>query len=54
MGRLDFFEVSLETSSGRILPVIEHDQQRWFVGEPGTEFTVTVNAVLYSMHTYEV
>jgi hypothetical protein len=54
MGRQDFFEVWLQTPSLQNLPVVEHDQQRWFVGEPGAEFIVRVNAVLYSGHPYRV
>lgn len=36
----DFFSVELQSPDGKTLPFIEHDQQRWFVGEPGQEFVV--------------
>jgi hypothetical protein len=54
MSRQDFFEVCLQTADEVDLPVVEYDQQRWFVGEPGTEFIVTVKAVLYSGHPHRV
>jgi hypothetical protein len=34
--------VQLQTPAGQTLSLVEHDQQRLFVGEPGQEFVVAV------------
>ena len=50
----DFFEVELRTADGKALPVIEYEQQHWFVGEPGHEFEVAVTMANTSGSNYEV
>lgn len=50
----DYFSLSLETPSGVVLPSIEYDSQRWFVGEPGQEFVVAVTMINNSQKTYRV
>jgi hypothetical protein len=51
----DFFTVALQTPTGQVLPSIEYDGQRYFVGEPGQEFVVTVTRSLrYPSKLYRV
>ncbi len=50
----DFFAVELQTPTGQDLPFIEYDSQRYFVGEPGQEFVVSVSMINYSQHDYRV
>lgn len=50
----DFFTIELQTPSGQPLSCIEHDAAKWFVGEPGQEFQVRVNATIHSGTTYKV
>lgn len=38
----DFFVVALETPNGEQLPSVDYDGQKWFVGEAGQEFAVTI------------
>jgi len=46
----DFFSVELQTPGGEPLPSIEYEQQRWYVGEPGQEFVVSVSMVSIEQH----
>ena len=52
---LDFFTVELQTPTGQVLPSIEYDGQRYFVGEPGQEFVVKVTrSMRYPNKLYRV
>ena len=46
----EFFTVELQTPTGQLLPSIEWDGNRYFVGEPGQEFVVKVTRSLRYPH----
>jgi hypothetical protein len=50
----DYFTVELQTPTGQLLPCIEYDGMRYFVGEPGQEFLVAVSMVNYTKQDYRV
>lgn len=50
----DHFAVELRTAGGELLPSIDYDGARWFVGESGQEFVVYVTGAIQSGATYKV
>jgi hypothetical protein len=50
----DYFGVELKKAAGDVLASIDYDGARWYVGEPGQEFVVSVTSSIQSGATYKV